>query len=408
MSSPICLYIMSTQIIGFEFNPQANKDCMLFDFVPEPMVTTVAPIPETQAPTEMEEPTAVPATASPTMKMMALETPEPTPAQTAMPTQAPTMAPTGKICVLPGGTCDVDDACCSDDNICLASRCVTPDPPTNSPTVVPSHVPTSSPTPAPSSEPTVCVAGGTQCTLDANEEPVDPCCMEGHVCMVVGSSARCVTSDAPTMMPTPSASTGGNLRKRGRARHLSSEEDMTKIGVRRAVERALQQEPIKGAACYSSLSSCPKPPAPHCSINTKVTCAVFDDTSVSCKDAASLLPSNVTAGDDGCEIKLVYTSRTRIRTRTSDVSTTTWAKRTRKGGEPVNFARPREYDWLENEKIIETIPGAGTVPFTSKEEVMVNFCTKDTYKTLAEFVVVTDASTICIGQDQYKLDVKGL
>ena len=237
----------------------------------------------------------------------------------------------------------------------------------------------------------MCIAAGSECALDENDEPIDPCCFEGHVCMAVGASARCVT---------PFPGTGRNLRKR----HLSSE----KVVVRRPVERTLQQEPIKGAACYSGLSSCPKPPAPHCSINTKVTCAVFDDPSVSCKDAASLLPSDVAAGDEGCKVKLVYTTRTRIRTRSSGVSTTTWAKRTRKGGEPVSFARPREYDWLENEKIIETIPGAGTVPFTSKEEVIVDFCTKDTYKTLAEFVVVTDADTICIGQDQYKLDVKGL
>jgi hypothetical protein len=74
----------------------------------------------------------------------------------------------------------------------------------------------------------------------------------------------------------------------------------------------------------------------------------------------------------------------------------------------VSFARPREYDWLENEKIIGTIPSAGTVPFTSSEEVIVDMCVKDTYKTLAEFVVMADADTICIGQDQYKLDVKGL
>jgi len=241
--------------------------------------------------------------------------------------------------------------------------------------------------------------------------------------MAIGSRARCVTSDAPTMMPTSSATqvvvppldelterTGGNLRKRGRARLLTSNEDMAKTVVRRPVERALQQEPIAGAACYAGLSSCPAPPAPHCSVDAEVTCAVFNNTSVKCKDAASLLPSGVTAGDEACEIRLEYTTRAIIRTRTfyPDVSTTTWAKRTRKGGEPMSFARPREYDWLANKKILDKIPGAGVVPFMSTEEVVVDFCSKDTYKTLAEFVVMTDASTICTGRDQYKLGVEGL
>lgn len=79
-----------------------------------------------------------------------------------------------------------------------------------------------------------------------------------------------------------------------------------------------------------------------------------------------------------------------------------------RGGEPVGFARPREYDWLENDKILGEIPGAGTLPFMSEEEVIVDFCSKETYKTLAEFVVNTKAKTICTGRDQYKLDVAGL
>ena len=187
----------------------------------------------------------------------------------------------------------------------------------------------------------------------------------------------------------------------GRGRHLRA---------RLPVNRALQQQPIAGAACYAGLSSCAPPSAPHCSVDAEVTCAVLNDTSVKCMDAANLLPSNVTAGDDACNIRLIYTTRALIRTGASlpDVSEITYAMRTRRGGEPVSFARPREYDWLANEKILDKIPGPGTVPFVSEEEVIVDFCSKETYKTLAEFVIETQARTICHGRDQYKLKVAGL
>lgn len=182
------------------------------------------------------------------------------------------------------------------------------------------------------------------------------------------------------------------------------------LRARRPINRALQQELIPGAACYAGLSTCPEPPAPHCSIDAEVTCAVANNTSVECDNAAGLLPSNATAGDEACNIRLVYTTRVIIQTRTfyPDISKTTYAMRSRKGGEPVSFARPREYDWLANEKILDEIPGAGTLPFESKEEVIVDFCSKETYKTLAEFVVETQPKTICRGRDQYKLDVAGL
>ena len=199
------------------------------------------------------------------------------------------------------------------------------------------------------------------------------------------------------MMPTSSAPT-------------APPDALRNLRARRPINRALQQESIPGAACYAGLSTCPEPPAPHCSIDTEVTCAVADNTSIECDDAASLLPSNAMAGDEACNIRLVYTTRAIIQTRTifPDISKVTHAMRTRKGGEPVGFARPREYDWLANDKILGEIPGAGTLPFMSEEEVIVDFCSKETYKTLAEFVVNTKAKTICTGRDQYKLDVAGL
>lgn len=226
---------------------------------------------------------------------------------------------------------------------------------------------------------------------------------------MIGSSTRCVTPDPATPPPVPPPTALVQPLEQGTNTTTLPPGAARNLRVRRPINRALQQESIPGAACYAGLSACPEPPAPHCSIDAEVTCAVANNTSVECDDAASLLPSNVTAGDEACNIRLVYTTRAIVQTRTFyDISKTTYAMRTRKGGEPVSFARPREYDWLENEKILDEIPGAGTLPFMSEEEVIVDFCSKETYKTLAEFVVNTQPKTICTGRDQYKLDVAGL
>ena len=52
----------------------------------------------------------------------------------------------------------------------------------------------------------------------------------------------------------------------------------------------------------------------------------------------------------------------------------------------MSFARPREYDWLENEKILDEIPGAGTLPFMSEEEVIVDFCSKETSAVFKDYL----------------------
>jgi len=173
--------------------------------------------------------------------------------------------------------------------------------------------------------------------------------------------------------------------------------------------RAQGTGPIPGAACYAAQESCPVPSAPHCTIDTEVSCKAFDDPTVDCNDASGLLPPNVTdanIGTKACRIKLVY--RYLITIETTTASATTHAVRTRKGDEPDVVARPREYDWLAKPDILEDIPGAGRVPFSSEEEVIVDFCRKGTYKTLAETVVLTDSNTICTDRKQYKLRVAGL
>ena len=181
-------------------------------------------------------------------------------------------------------------------------------------------------------------------------------------------------------------------------------------GILNDPRRAQVSGPIPGAACYAGQDSCPEPSSPHCTIEIDVSCTASEEVTVDCNEAAAnLLPSNLTAADAGteaCQIKLVY--RYVIDIKTTTVSTTTYAMRTRKGGEPDVFARPREYDWLAKPDILEDIPGAGRVPFRSSEEVIVDFCKKNTYKTLAEVVVLTDGNTMCTKRDQYKLKVAGL
>lgn len=202
---------------------------------------------------------------------------------------------------------------------------------------------------------------------------------------------------------------GGGRRRYHRALEMRQENEANTKTVRRPSKRALQQAPIPGAACYAGLTSCPTPSAPHCTIDAKVSCTAFDDPTMDCNDAAALLPNSVTAADIGteaCQLKLVYSYL--IDTKTSTASSTTWALRTRKGDEPDVFARPREYDWFANNDVLKDIPGAGRVPFSSAEEVIVDFCKQGTYKTLAEFVVLTDGNTICTDRNQYKLKVAGL
>lgn len=61
------------------------------------------------------------------------------------------LATGGTICVPPGGICEFDDMgdpismCCSPDNVCVDSRCVVPDPPTDMPTGKPTMMPTPMP-----------------------------------------------------------------------------------------------------------------------------------------------------------------------------------------------------------------------------------------------------------------------
>lgn len=66
----------------------------------------------------------------------------------------------GSTCVPPGGICAFDDMgdpismCCLPDNVCVDSRCVVPDPPTDMPTSMPTMMPTTMPTSKPTSAPT--------------------------------------------------------------------------------------------------------------------------------------------------------------------------------------------------------------------------------------------------------------
>ena len=179
-----------------------------------------------------------------------------------------------------------------------------------------------------------------------------------------------------------------------------------------------------GTACYAAATECPPPTAPHCGIDVRVTCNVDSDPTRDCQDyadevrstgvgaAVTTTPtgqqqggSNVVLGDP-CEVMLRYNFT--IAPTTTEASTWTWALRTRKGDEPVQVARPREYSWLGQPGGIADprIPTAGTATFRSTETVVVNMCQAAKYKTLAEAVVLSDSNTVCTGRKQYKLTVK--
>lgn len=161
-----------------------------------------------------------------------------------------------------------------------------------------------------------------------------------------------------------------------------------------------------GAACYVGMTECPSMSAPHCSIEAEVTCTLRDDPTKECSEYAASFPEEVPANAIGCQVYLKYDYK--LTARTTEQSTWTWATRTRKGDEPMDFDRAREYSWLDEGNISPSgIPGPATAPFASSETVLVDFCKPGKYKTMAEAVIQTDSNTICSNKHQYKLIVKG-
>ena len=175
-----------------------------------------------------------------------------------------------------------------------------------------------------------------------------------------------------------------------------------------------------GSACYTAATECPPLEAPHCGIDVQVTCNLDSDPTMDCQEYANEVrskgvavspttgqgDSNIVLGDP-CEVMLRYNFT--IAPTTTEASTWTWALRTRKGDEPVQVARPKEYSWLGTSPGGITnprIPSAGTATFRSTETVVVNICQAAKYKTLAEAVVLSDSNTVCTGRKQYKLTVK--
>ena len=81
-------------------------------------------------------------------------TPQPDSEYCIDPNDMNTCVPPGDICEL-GATSDPASICCSPDNACVDSRCVTTDPPTDMPTGMPTDMPTGTTTGMPTGNPTM-------------------------------------------------------------------------------------------------------------------------------------------------------------------------------------------------------------------------------------------------------------